>query len=85
MTKAQLRAIISNNVREKRIAAHMNQTELAEACNTTQARISLIEGAKAPVDDELLALFGEIFHVHPATLMMDAGETAKKRNLKVSA
>lgn len=85
MTKQQLREIISQNVRDRRIAAHMNQSELARACRTRQAQISLLESGKAQFDDEILALLGDALGVHPASLMLDPSKTVKAKNLKIGA
>lgn len=69
ITKEQLRKVIAGNIRERRIAADMKQRQLAEACGTRQAQISLLEHGKAQFDDGILAQLSEVFDVNPDELL----------------
>ncbi|MFM9962225.1 MAG: helix-turn-helix domain-containing protein [Planctomycetaceae bacterium] len=85
MTKQELRTIISTNMRQRRLAARMNQADLAKACQTRQAQISLLESGKAQFDDEILVLLGDALGVHPASLMMEPAITSQQKTLKINA
>lgn len=71
MTAPQLRRIIGQNVRNRRIELEMTQAALAEAAGITQPNVASIErGSTSPMIETLAAL-AEALHCPPDLLLRE--------------
>lgn len=67
----RLEHLIAHNIKQIRLQRRMNQTELAKACKTKPAAISMIEGGKRAPSYDMLERIAKALKVTPDQLLID--------------
>ena len=70
------KGLLSRRLRQLRIEAAMNQSEVGERVGLSRSAVTQIESGKREVSATELVRFASVFRHSPATLLADLGETA---------
>ncbi len=84
MTAAQIRQLLGENIRNRRVAMRFTLRSLGEAIGVSHARISQIEHGDGRTPVDLLATLAEALDTQPS-ILLTANAFAGKKSLANSA